>query len=428
MDDVFILFPSHLLWILGVMGFLAMLILLWTIFLNPGVRISIRSSFALAVASAAAAFFLFAYAYRARLSGDSVTTYDTPLLTGDGKGIVANVFDSGRNSLNPRIWRISLSGGDIAQLGGRFAYNPALSPDGKWIAYLSQVSILGLAKTAVDVRAVRVDGSGDHLIAPDLVERPYFGGEIYESLFFSPDNSRIAWICDGTLIITEPNQTRLVQIALPQGRQWFIAGWNSSGTEVLVAPVIPPGPLLSCNAAKKKVRVLVDNRLGRSSFVFPWGSKGIRYVLLGNLIMDLSSGKEHSIAHANRYEAGISADQSTLVYATSVGSDRGSSQISIHWRELSSGRDHIAISSEQGCLDGPFFVSPEGARLVAWDCAEDGRAFVINRNGDIKYFPADWGAFGWVNKDEVAFWKRDSALALATANATDLNMKILRKK
>jgi hypothetical protein len=428
MDDVIILFPSHLLWILGVMGFLAILILSCTIFLNSGARINIRSSFALAVASAAAAFFLFAYAHRARLSGNSVTTYDTPLLAGDGKGIVANVFDSGRNSLNPRIWRIPLSGGDIAQLGGRFAYNPALSPDGNWIGYLSQGNILGLAKTAVDLRAVQINGSGDHLIASDLVERPYFAGEIYERLSFSPDSSRIALICDGTLIVTEPNKTRPVQIALPQERQWFIAGWNSSGTEVLVAPEMPPGPLLSCNAAKKQVRVLVDNRLGRRSFVFPWGSKGIRYVLLGNLFIDLSNGKEHSIAQANHCEAGISADQSTLVYAASVGSDRRSSQISIHWRELSSGDDHIAISSEQGCLEGPLLVSPEGTRLVAWDCAEDGQAFVANRDGDIKYFPENWRALGWINKDEVAFWKRDSSLALATANAADLNMKILRKK
>lgn len=425
MNDDGTLFPAHLLWILGVMGLAAILILLWAIFLNSGALINFRSSFALAVASAAVAFFLFAYAYRARFSGDSVITYDTPLLAGDGMGIVANVFDSGRNSLNPRIWRISLSGSDIAQLGGRFAYNPALSPDGKWIGYLSQSNFLGLAKTVVDLRAVLIDGSGDHLVASDLVEMPYFTGWFYDGLSFSPDGSRIALIWEDTLVVTVPNQIRPVQIALPQGRQWFIAGWDSSGTEVLVAPENHHGPLLTCDAAKKQVRVLVDNQLGRRGFVFPSGSKGIRYVLLGDLLIDLSNGKEHSIASANDYMAGLSADQLTLVYSTSTGNDRRCSQIEIHWYELSSGRDHIAISAEEGCLGGPLLVSPEGDRIVAWDCAEDGQAFVADRNGNIKYFSADWRALGWVNKDEVAFWK--PPLALATANVSNLNMKILRR-
>ena len=425
-DDIPVWEPGNLEWIIGVLGISTTLIFLCAICLNTNRYAKIWSRMTFAVGLSAIAFIALAYPHISQFSPISAVSYETPQLANDGGNIVVGVFDSTRKSLAPRIWRISVLGGEIAQLGGKHAYNPVLSPDGKWIAYLSQGTIFGFAQDRVDLWAIRVNGTQDHLLASGIADSPYFRLAVCEGLSFSPYGTRIAVLCDESLAVAALNQNRSVQIALPQGHQWLIAGWNSSETEVLIAPQMPPGPLLACNAVNKQMHVLIDNQLGRRNFIFPAGSKGIRYPLLENIFPDLSAGNEQSLARSRGYLADISADQSVIVYSTSRGSHFGSSLVEIHWFELSSGRDHIAISSEQGCLDGPFLVSPKGDRLVAWDCAEGGQTFVADRSGGIKYFPSEWKAFGWVSNDEVALWKTQPSIPLAIGNAANLTMKILR--
>jgi len=424
-DDIF-LQPHYWNSIFLVLESLAILLFLFALILQAPRRASLLLRAVLAAGLPTIIFFAFAYPHTRQFSPDSAVLFSDPRLTSDGKYILADVKDGSRNSLDPRIWRISVSDGHIAQLTDRLAYNAAISPEGEWVAYLSQRSAIGLAQDSIDLRAVRIDGTGDHLLASDVAESWYFNRNTCGDLFFSPDGNRIALMCNGSLTVADMRHAHTNRMDIPKSWRRAVAGWNSSGTEILIAPKMPPGPLLACDPSNNQIRVAIDNTLERRNFVIPTATKGIQNVLLGDVLLDITRGNVRKVAKSNFYLAGISADGSTLAYLEAEVDPFNHQSGEIHWFELSTGSNHAALSFAQGCAEAPFLVSPNGDRLVLWDCAEGGQSAVIDRAGTVRYFPSEWRAFGWLGNHEVALFKFGSSVPLAIGNTSNLSLKILR--
>jgi hypothetical protein len=356
------------------------------------------------------AFFAVAYPHSIRLSPDSAYAYPFPQLTANGENVVVEAI--GHDTMTPEIWAISLRGRGFTRLTGRLTYKPTLSPDGNWVAYLSQRNILGLARSAIDLRAVRIDGSQDHLLASGVADNPYLITEVScGNLAFSPDGGKVAVVCDEKVIVAELSGARLVRTALPPDQCWHArVAWNASGAEVLITPGTAycdgRGPLLAYNPTTGGLRTVSRYHEDRT-FVFPSDtSRGTRYVLFDNSLMDVETGSVQKLSESGCWIAGISADQRILAYG--IANDQWLNASEIHWRELSSGRDKL-VANLRISIWQSLLVSPKGDRLAANPFPLEGpgasQAVVIDREGSLRSLEPHWTALGWVNNDEIALMK-----------------------
>lgn len=434
LDDVLTLLPGELPWILCVLAISAMLIFILALLLSssPARRTCapVILGSVLSCGLATIAFFAFAYPHSIRLSPRSALAVWPPLLTADGKNILVEAVNF--NSWAPQIWCIPVEGKNITPLTGRLAHQLTLSPDGNWVGYLSQRNVFGFARESVDLRAVRMNGTQDRLLASGLTNNPYFTLYPCGGFAFSPDSSRIALACDDVLVVAELNGARPVRIPLPpiRCRLWLVA-WNISGSEVLVAPdpwtISRTCLLLAYNLKTGGIRTVRENPECRHYFVFPSTPKGIQYVLFGNSLMDITTGKEQQITESDCYAAGMSPDRKFLVYATARQDSDRHYQTEIYWRDLASGRDEM-VASFQGLLSEPFLVSPMGDQILANDNSEpmNERAIIVENTGAVKRFPPGWMAFGWANNSEIGLSKPlEKSLPIALGESATMRMRIV---
>jgi TolB protein len=64
-----------------------------------------------------------------QLTNGNIGTFH-PSVTPDSKWVIFTA----ENTDGPRLWKVSIDGGDPVQLMNRFTNSPEVSPDGKWIA------------------------------------------------------------------------------------------------------------------------------------------------------------------------------------------------------------------------------------------------------------------------------------------------------
>jgi hypothetical protein len=432
-NDIEVMEPGVLGWILSVLLVATILIFLFSarFAVSPANRTGFLffPGLSICVVLSTLTFFTFAYPHSIRFSRESAFSFGTPLLSGDGKNIIINEMAQG--SAAPQIERVSVPSGEIIPISGRLAYSPAVSPDGKWIAYLSQRNIIGLVSNSVDLRLARMDGSQDRLLVSDVDDMPYFISETRSEPVFSPDNRHIAVVCGDKLVSCDIVSKHPVRIALPSslGCAYLAAGWDRSSSEILVGPQYGyGGPVLAYNMATGQFRTIIDNRSFDPKLAFLKISAEVTHVLHDDIVLDMASGAKQSIADSKCRVSGISASKTFLVYANSEKGNYRPSWTEIHWRDLSSGHEDV-VAAFHGLLTEPFLVSPEGDWVLARDHTQPDypHAILVKRTGAIKHFSKDWMPLGWINKSKIAFWKDEKSTPLAVGDVETMKIQTIHR-
>jgi hypothetical protein len=438
-------------WILSMLT-LAMLLIFFLAFIlrsnrNWSARKTIFSGSLLCAGSALIVFFAFAYPRFIRLSPRTAFALYRPFFSADGKTIIVTAAKI--EGFAPQIWGIPVNGKGIRRLTGRLAATPItpimdrplitapfISPDGNWIGYFSRRSFLGLVQDHLDLRIVRVDGTQDRLLISRLKEaydtEPQMGPEIACSASaFSPDGSRIAVFCKDVLTVVELKSGHCINITLPleSSHTYFDwnhtdLAWNHSGSEIFISmseisiEMMGSGPLLACDPATGQIRTIRENPRGINYAFFLSTARGMRFVLIGNSLLDLQTNKEQPVKY---YQAWISSDEKVLVYATPHSIDHHVSGTEFHWQELPSGKKETVAIFPNNFERSSFYVSPSGDRVVI----NGDPAIVMERTGAMRFFPHGWSPFGWAGNGQVGLYKPQQLFPLALGDAETMKLRII---
>jgi hypothetical protein len=401
---------------------------------NGSVSKTIFSGSLLCAGSALIVFFSFAYPLSIRLSPSSAETLYMPYFSADGEMIIVTAFK--RIAFAPQIWGIPVNGKNIRRLTGRLAVTPFMSslyaapfmsPDGNWIGYFSRQNFLGILQNHLDLRMVRVDGTEDRLLVSRLKETDDTDPERRPDIAcsasaFSPDSNRIAVVCKDVLTVVELRSGHCINITLPLEWPTHLA-WNNSGSEILISPGFASGSLFACDPATGRIRTIRENTKGRREALFLSTARGMRFVLIGNSLLDLQTNKEQ-LVDEKCYRAGISSDDKSLVYTTPHWINPMNAQeigTEIHWREIASGKEEIAAILPNSYLSYSLLISPSGERVIV----NSDRAIVIERSGAMRYFPPGWSAFGWAGNDQVGLRSSEKLFPLALGDVETMKLRIL---
>jgi serine/threonine protein kinase/Tol biopolymer transport system component len=116
-----------------------------------------------------------------------------PVISPDGKWVVYSRIMPAR----PTLWRVSIDGGEPVEVTHRVAHSPMISPDGKFLAFLST-------------------DSPDPLTPPNRIAiMPFDGGEAIKTFEFQPATTVVTvaqWSNDGKSILYTTNTNNLTNI------------------------------------------------------------------------------------------------------------------------------------------------------------------------------------------------------------------------
>jgi hypothetical protein len=174
-----------------------------------------------------------AFVAQTRLTPANAVLID-PTIVPAGNAVVTTAMDDEGGSA--QSWAIFLDGSGHRQLSPRLTGQPAVSPDGAWVAYLSQRGPLGLRADTVSLRATRMDGGEDRLLVDGLGVALYPGA--IDEIRFSPDGDRVALAYDSTSLVVasmngkKPLLMDLDTLGLHYAR---VHGWTEDGTEIVLA-------------------------------------------------------------------------------------------------------------------------------------------------------------------------------------------------
>jgi len=378
---------------------------------------------------------------KARLSPRSAVL-STAMLTPRGEALVATATTAELTS--PQVWLIPTDGTGMTRLTGRLTMLLGLSPDGKWAAYLSQRGPLGLRSDQADLRAVRLDGSEDRLIATSVTEglpQPHAA-----SFSFSPDGSRVA-LSDGTKLLVATFDGSLPRILEPVSTTvsgYRVAGWNSEGSEILL--MSPPWladegrDILGFDPGTRQLRT-IHTADGLYMYEAGWSRQpeGIRRHLmmvkaehsardgLSLMLMDVASGETEEIAQPACYGGvDLSEDERLLAYAVCRGDKNAgyTSEVRL-WDEAAAGSDHIlAVLPDKVTM---LSLSPQGDQVLVGrhDTAGDPLPSVIlTRTGSVRDLDPGWIPVGWSGRNRVVLADGYAAQRLALADP-DTGIRII---
>jgi ABC-type transport system involved in multi-copper enzyme maturation permease subunit len=408
-------------WVGGEMALAAVLILLGSLFLfargemlrgrAARVRMALASVVVLGAVALASVPLIHA---QVRLSPSSAVLAG-PVLSPAGDAAVTTAMREDGSS--PQVWLIRTDGTGMTRLTGRLSFAPVFSPDGEWIAYLSQRSALGLRADELYVRLVRPDGSGDRLLTrlpTDEIWFPYRSPD----LVFSPDGSKVGVVTDRRVTVATTDGLVLftTEIRLsPMQIRRQVVGWSTDGRKLLL---LTSGwrPRASCTLRAYDVesgqeRIVYHAEEAWAPLPFGWNAAsaegwsrvpltvsseapgtGARRLLL----VEIDTGAVETItSHACYGAADLSADQSLLAYAT-CREEEGWKLLEVHWRDLTTGED-LTLATLKGPL--PLVsLSPAGDRILVERFAARGAgraALTVDLKGETTPLPAGWESLGW---------------------------------
>ncbi len=408
-------------WIGGEIGLAAALVLIGSLFLfargemlrgrAARRRIALAASVALGALALASVPLIHA---QVRLSPSAAVLLD-PVLGPAGDAAVTTAMR--KDGISPQVWLIRTDGTGMTRLTGRLSFAPVFSPDGKWIAYLSQRSALGLRSDELYVRLVRQDGSGDRLLArlsPNESWFPYRSPD----LIFSPGGSKVALVTDRSVTVVTTDGRELFTTEIRQSPMQIrrqVVGWARGGRELLL---LSTGwrPRTSCtlrayDVESGEARVVYNLEEGWAPLPFGWNARsntgwsrvpltvssdapgtGANRLLLIDVdtraVETITSAACHGAAH-------LSADETLLAYAT-CREDEGRKLFEVHRRDLTTGED-LTLAR----LEGPFpsvSLSPAGDRILVERFAGYGAwraVLTVDLDGESTLLPEGWGSLGW---------------------------------
>jgi ABC-type transport system involved in multi-copper enzyme maturation permease subunit len=440
-------------WVGGEMGLAAALILIGSLFLfargemlrgrAARRRIALASGVVLGALALASVPLIHA---QVRLSPGGAVLW-APGLSPSGDAAVTTAMREDGNS--PQVWLIRTDGTGMARLTGRLAFAPVFSPDGEWIAYVSQRSALGLRADELYVRLVRPDGSGDRLLTrlpPDEIWIPYRSPD----LVFSPDGAMVALVTDRHVTVTTTGGRELftteIQVSPAQIRRQ-VAGWSKGGREIL---------LLTSGWRSRSSCTLraYDVESGQPRIVYhleeAWAPLPLRWnatsaegwsrvpLTVGSRapgaggrrleLVEIGTGAVETITSAACYGAAdLSSDETLLAYAVCP-DEEGKGRFEVHRKDLTTGED-LTLATLEGSLP-VVSLSPAGDRILVERNAGHGSgrsALTIDLRGETTPLPEGWGSLGWsgarraVLVDGAALWYgQHSRVAVADAGTGDL--------
>jgi len=355
-----------------------------------------------------------------------------------GNAIVATA--SGEHGESAQTWKIYLDGSGFERLTGRFAGRPAVSPDGEWVVYVSQRGPMGLRSDAIQLRAVRPDGSADHPLAPEFpVGSPYWYS--LDDLIVSPDGEQVVFRYDSRLIFAMKGRPLIIKRFEDLGfRHAFVLGWTEDGSEVLLISsywVNEEGTTLAAfNPKSGESRIVF--RSDRKRVYTPrsrYRPDGIVLVALGfegespdpnrrrfeTILVDVRDGTVEPLTESScsvAYDTSEEARQ--IVYGHCPSEGAPASEVEIRVRDRVEGTD-VALATVEGKVWG-MTLSPSADRVALERFGgKAGRmaTLVVHRNGEIRSFDEGWVPLGWTGRSGVVLVAkyRDVGTRLAVGDA-----------
>ena len=387
-----------------------------------------------------------AFVAQTRLSPEDAVLMN-PKIVPAGNALVTTAADSDGGSV--QTWAVFFDGSGYQRLSPRLTGSPSVSPDGEWVGYLSQRGALGLRADTVSLRATRMDGTGDRLLAAPLPGPLMYG--IFDDMRFSPDSQRVAVAFDhSTLVVAsinggEPVFVSLKKLGLTYAR---VYGWTEDGTEVVVGTPgwkrIDGTAILAFNPDTGNVRVVFESPLKRAYIPDPPRSySGLRLIPIALIeqgedgstiaidmtIIDVTSGE---VAASYRAGCGIGIDLSDdaerMVYVDCQTDDEDDHRARVHFRDLNEDADVATVD-----LDGRVWglrLSPNGEWASVMYGVEQGgpvAPVAVHVSGRIHTFEEGWEPLGWSGRTGVVLARHAQYFGVRELAVADVETGEMRR-
>ena len=366
-----------------------------------------------------------AFVAHTRLSPDDAVLMGAQIVPA-GNAIVTTA--AGDDGGSVQTWAVYFDGSGFERLTPRLTGHPSVSPDGQWVAYLSQRGVLGLRADTVSLRAMRIDGTGDRLLAAE-VPAPHLFGQ-FDEISFSPDSKRVAMAFTRDALVVasidegEPTFTDLKKLGLAHAR---VYGWSEDGSEVVVGTPgwkrIDGTAILAFNPDTGDVRTVFESSRKRAFIPFlPRMDSGLRLLPLAlieededgstmgidMLVVDIRSGEV-----AATYRAGcgigidISEDAERMVHGTCRSDDEDDDRSRLHFRDLVEETNVATVDLEGKAWS--LRLSPNGEwASVQYAAEQDGPVApaAVHVSGRIRFFEDGWSPIGWSGRTSIVLARR----------------------
>ena len=358
-----------------------------------------------------------------RLTPEEAVLRDLQLAS-DGRGLVAYATSDGVAS--GRVWWVPADGSGMQPLTGRLTLSPALSPDGRWVAYLSLRGPLGLRARRLALRAVRTDGTGEQRLLADTGEPDAAYAYLYSRVAFAPSGDRLAVLVNDRVLVTSLSGGALQERDLSplDLRGALLIGWTPDGREIVLyrhrVAAQGESALVAVDLDSGGTRNLLATR---KIVLWPWVTAprplaGRHLVVVATttgdpaprtyeaLLLDVVDGTEVSLARgpcAARMD--MAPDRGVLAYSTCE-TENGASWIRL--RDLESGQDRDLAAIPGSVMR--LFLSPRGDRVLLRMRSDHGeRTLTVGADGTVHRFDPVLRPVGWSGRDRVILMDPEGA-------------------
>jgi len=367
----------------------------------------------------------------------------------NGHVVFPEVAESGLTTV---LFRIDAANDSGMTLVAEHATMPAVSRDGEWIAYVSFGSRLGMLADTVDVRAVRVDGTDDHIVIPGLAWDWGFGRFDAFYLAISPGNEYVAASdLSGSLSFAALSGGPVQTIELDLGSSSSghgIIGWAAGASPTLLYYLVvnriagesvePRTQVRGVNLRTRDERLVHESPAGQRPYWFyerfsarpdhVWEWLPVLYRNEGDILrlhlIQTASGETLAIAdHACSNAWGFSDDGSKFFYgrcADVEGLRRADRVTELRVRDLRSGADErFAELRGYEILRSRMHPSPAGDALLTYARHSSGArgTFVVRRGGEARRLASGFHPIAWLDGEEALLgWRVSLQVGLVGFN------------
>ena len=371
----------------------------------------------------------------------------------NGHVVFPAVAESGLTTL---LIRIDVVNDSSPALVAEHATMPAVSGDGEWIAYLSFGSQLGMLADTVDIRAVRADGTDDHIVIPGVAWKWGFDGP---DLSITPGSEYVVAVnLNGTLSFAAMAGGPVETIDLDLGSESSgrgIIGWAAGDSPTLLYYLVVnriAGERVPRRTQVRGVDLLTgDDRLvheipvgSRPSWFYgafstrpdqvwewlPVMYRGEDSVLRLHLIRTASGETLEIVDHPCGNAWGFSDDGSKFLYSRCAdvkGSRRDDRATELRVRDLRSGADErFADLRGYEYVRGRLHLSPAGDALLMYARRSTGLrgTFVVRRGGGAQLLVSGFRPMGWLDAEEALVgWRARAQVGIVAFNVENGNRR-----